>query len=262
MGLYKTQANLMVAQKENSSILLEDSYAHNYDGFNPGSTEAYIIFSLYQNAYMDQSLSFATLVQKQIKNKAETFDRGVKQAGFLVLWKTAMPSVLIETGFLSNNKEEDFLASENGQDNIAHSIFKAFREYKNELEGNKKIINDTIQSNDILPYQKNIKDTTVKTSDTTKKNSLKDKIIFKVQFATSSANKPLNSPDFKGMKDVQQYSQSGLFKYVTGNESSPESAMTLLGKVHDMGFKDAFIVAFLNGERIPPQEAINLLKKE
>jgi N-acetylmuramoyl-L-alanine amidase len=262
MGLYKTQANLMVAQKENSSILLEDSYANNYDGFNPGSTEAYIIFSLYQNAYMDQSLSFATLVQKQIKNKAETFDRGVKQAGFLVLWKTAMPSVLIETGFLSNPKEEDYLASESGQNNIAHSIFKAFREYKNELEGNKKNINDTIQNNDILPYQKNIKDTTVKSSDTTKKISPKDDIIFKVQFATSSENKPLNSAYFKGMKDVQQYSQGGLYKYVTGNESTPESAMALLGRVHDMGFKDAFLIAFLNGERISPQEAAKLIKKK
>jgi N-acetylmuramoyl-L-alanine amidase len=263
MGLYKTQANLMVAQKENSSILLEDSYANNYDGFDPASTEAYIIFSLYQNAYMDQSLSFATLVQKQIKSKSDMFDRGVKQAGFLVLWKTDMPSVLIETGFLSNAKEEDLLASESGQDNIANSIYKAFKEYKNGLEGNKKNNKDTIQNNEILPQQKPIKDTVIKVIDTTKKTtSIKNEIIFKVQFATSSENKPLNSPDFKGMKNVQQYFQGGLYKYVTGNESSPESAMTLLGKVHERGFKDAFLIAFLNGERISPQEAMKLLKKK
>jgi len=261
MGLYKTEANLMVAQKENSSILLEDSYANNYDGFNPGSTEAYIIFSLYQNAYLDQSLNFATLVQKQIKNKVGMLDRGVKQAGFLVLWKTAMPSVLIETGFLSNTKDEDFLASASGQDNIANSIFKAFKEYKNDLEGNKINDKDTIQNNDILPYQKPIKDTVVKANDTTKKVSPKDEIVFKVQFATSSEKKPLNSPAFKGIRDIQEYYQSGLYKYITGNESSPESAMALLGKVHDMGFKDAFLVAFLNGEKISPQEAMKLLKK-
>jgi len=260
MGLYKTNANLMVAQKENSSILLEDSYANNYDGFNPSSTEAYIVFSLYQNAYMDQSLNFATLVQKQIKNKGDMFDRGVKQAGFLVLWKTAMPSVLIETGFLSNTKDEDFLASESGQDDIANSIYKAFKAYKNELEGNKNKEKDTIQNTEVLPYEKNVIDTTSKRNDTTK--GLKKEIIFKVQFATSSVKKPLNSPDFKGMKDVQQYSLGGLYKYVTGNESSPESALTLLGKVHDMGFKDAFLIAFLNGERISPQEAMKLIKEK
>jgi N-acetylmuramoyl-L-alanine amidase len=264
MGLYKTQANLIVAQKENSSILLEDSYSNNYDGFDPSSTEAYIVFSLYQNAYMDQSLNFATLVQKHIKNKVGMLDRGVKQAGFLVLWKTAMPSVLIETGFLSNPKDEDFLASESGQDNIANSIFKAFKDYKNELEGNKTNNKDTVQAtnNEVLPYDKIIADTSRKKIDTTKAVPSKKEIIFKIQFATSSENKPLNSPDFKGMKDVQQIHQNGLYKYVTGNESSPESAMTLLSKVHDMGFKDAFLVAFLNGERISPQEAIKLIKNK
>jgi N-acetylmuramoyl-L-alanine amidase len=265
MGLYKTQANLMVAQKENSSILLEDSYANNYDGFNPSSTEAYIVFSLYQNAYMDQSLNFASLVQKQIKNKVGMLDRGVKQAGFLVLWKTAMPSVLIETGFLSNIKDEDFLASESGQDNIAHSIFKAFKEYKNELEGNKFNDKDTVRNtnNEILPYERTVIDTSAKKrNDTIKSVSSKNEIIFKVQFATSSEKKPLNSSDFKGIKDVQQYYQRGLYKYVTGNESSPESALVLLSKVHDMGFRDAFLVAFLNGERISPQEAIKLIKNK
>jgi N-acetylmuramoyl-L-alanine amidase len=105
-------------------------------------------------------------------------------------------------------------------------------------------------------------DVSAKKTDTTGKSSPNDEILFKVQFATSSENKPLNSKEFKGMKDVQQYYQNGLYKYVTGNESSPESALTLLGKVHDMGFKDAFLIAFLNGQRISPQEAIKLIKKK
>jgi len=259
MGLYKTQANLMVAQKENSSILLEDSYANNYDGFNPSSTEAYIIFSLYQNAYLDQSLNFASLVQKQVKNKGIMFDRGVKQAGFLVLWKTAMPSVLIETGFLSNSKDEDFLNSEIGQESIASSIFNAFKEYKKEMEGNKAL--DTLSNNlnankDTVTYKKKNDDTLKVPLDTAKK-----KVVFKVQFAASSGKKSVNSPDFKGMKDVQEYFQNGMYKYITGNETTSEGAMKLLSKMHDMGFKDAFIVAFLNGERIPPQVAIKLIKK-
>lgn len=132
------------------------------------------------------------------------------------------------------------------------------------MEGNKINNKDTVQStnNEVLPYDKIIADTSRKKVDTTKTVPTKKEIIFKVQFATSSENKPLNSPDFKGMKDVQLYHLNGLYKYITGNESSPEGAMALLSKVHDMGFKDAFLVAFLNGERISPQEAIKLIKNK
>ena len=166
---YQTDANLQVAQKENSSILLEDSYTNNYDGFNPNSSEAYIIFSLYQNAYLDKSLDFAAMVQKQAKNKAGMIDRGVRQAGFLVLWKTTMPSVLVESGFLTNEKDEDFLASATGQDNIAGSVFKAFKEYKNEMEGNTSKTKDFTINKEPISNQANIKDSTNYKKDTTKK---------------------------------------------------------------------------------------------
>jgi N-acetylmuramoyl-L-alanine amidase len=135
MGLHKTKGNLEVAKRENASILLEDNYQKKYDGFDPNSEEATIIFSMYQNIFLERSLSFAAKVQHNFKNIAKRFDRGVKQAGFLVLWKTKMPSVLIETGFLSNKEEEKFLASEKGQNQLAYSIFCAFREYKYEQEG-------------------------------------------------------------------------------------------------------------------------------
>jgi N-acetylmuramoyl-L-alanine amidase len=139
MGLNKSQANLNVAKKENSSILLEDNYKKNYGGFDPNSPEAYIIFSLYQNAYLDQSLNLASKIEKQI-GKAGRFGRGVKQAGFLVIYKTTMPGMLVEAGFLSNESEEEFLMSDVGKNTIAFSIFKAFREYKNEREGRKQKI--------------------------------------------------------------------------------------------------------------------------
>lgn len=137
MGVNKTAANLEVAKKENSSILFEDNYSAKYDGFDPNSTEANIIFSLYQNAYLDKSLNFASKVEKQFKDKVGRYDRGVKQAGFLVIYKTYMPSVLIETGFLSNRAEGRFLASEKGQEYMASAIFRAFKEYKAEVEGTK-----------------------------------------------------------------------------------------------------------------------------
>jgi N-acetylmuramoyl-L-alanine amidase len=134
MGLHKTDDNLNVAKRENSSILLEKDFKQKYDGFDPNSPEANIVFSLYQNAYLTQSLKFASAVQGQVEEYAGRFNRGVKQAGFLVLYRTAMPSVLIETGFLTNNSEEKYLLSEKGQNNIASSVFKAFEEYKLDME--------------------------------------------------------------------------------------------------------------------------------
>ncbi len=134
MGLHKTDDNLNVAKRENASILLEDNYQKNYDGFDPNSAEANIIFSLYQNQFMQQSLSFAAKIQSQFKNNSKRFVRGVKQAGFLVLYKTAMPSVLIENGFLTNENDQRFLISDAGQASMASSIYRAFKSYKSELE--------------------------------------------------------------------------------------------------------------------------------
>lgn len=138
MGLHVSEANLSVAKRENSVIELEENYKSNYDGFDPNSPESYILFSLFQNANLDKSLSLAAKVQHQFQYKVNRFNRGVKQAGFLVLYKTAMPSVLIETGFLSNREEEKFMNSEEGQTYLASAIFRAFKEYKNELEGEGK----------------------------------------------------------------------------------------------------------------------------
>jgi N-acetylmuramoyl-L-alanine amidase len=135
MGLHKTDDNLSVSRRENSSILLEKDYKTKYDGFDPNSPEANIIFTLFQNAFMNQSISFASKIQNEIGEYAGRAGRGVKQAGFLVLYKTTMPSVLIETGFLTNPSEEKYLLSEKGQSDVAGSIFRAFKEYKIDMEG-------------------------------------------------------------------------------------------------------------------------------
>ena len=158
MGLHKSQANLEVAKKENSTILLENDYSQQYDGFDPNSPEANIIFSLYQNVYLDQSLILASKIQNQFTNKVGRVNRGVKQAGFLVLYKTTMPGVLVETGFISNPAEEEYLISEKGQTQIASAIFRAVREYKNELEGNSGKTQHT--------YNDNNDDFVIKSSDT------------------------------------------------------------------------------------------------
>lgn len=134
MGLHKDKNNFELAKRENSVILMDENYEQRYEGFDPSSPESYILFTLSQNAYQESSLKFAQKVEDQFKSKAGRYSRGVKQAGFLVLWRTTMPSVLIETGFLSNSKEETFLSSSNGQDLIASGIYRAFKEYKAEIE--------------------------------------------------------------------------------------------------------------------------------
>lgn len=134
MGLHRSEANLAVAQRENSVILLEDDYQQNYEGFDPNSPEAYIIFSMYQNANLDKSLNLAAKVQEQMGTRLQRTNRGVKQAGFLVLYKTTMPAILVETGFLTNREEEKYMVKEESQYMLASAVYRAFKNYKEELE--------------------------------------------------------------------------------------------------------------------------------
>lgn len=134
MGLHNSEANLAVAKRENEVILKEDNYQKKYDGFDPKSPQAHILFSLYQNAFMDNSIKLASYIERQFRTKLGRSSRGVKQAGLLVLWKTAMPSVLVEIGFLTNAKEEKYLNNKTNQVYIASGIYRAVKEYKAELE--------------------------------------------------------------------------------------------------------------------------------
>jgi len=237
MGLHKSQANLDVAKKVNSSILLEKDYETKYEGYDPNSPEAEIIFSMYQNAYLDQSLTLAAKVQKEFRTKAQRRDRGVKQAGFLVLHQTTMPSILIETGFLTNPEEEKFLNSNQGQDYLASAIYRAFKEYKHEMEG--------IATDPLSPQQPQVDE---------------NEIFFSVQIVTSSNQIPLDSPKFAELKDVREYSSGGWYKYTVGKENSIKSAYLLQAAVRDKGYKSAFVVAFKGRERVSLQEAIKLLE--
>ncbi|OYU96936.1 MAG: N-acetylmuramoyl-L-alanine amidase [Bacteroidetes bacterium B1(2017)] len=134
MGLHKADENLEVAKRENDVVLLEDDYMQRYEGFDPSSPESHIYFSLFQNAYMDQSIKLAARVENQISTGIKRPSRGVKQAGFVVLWKTKMPSILIETGFISNKKDREFLNSETGVENISSAMANAIGEYKKSFE--------------------------------------------------------------------------------------------------------------------------------
>ncbi len=279
MGLHKANAHLDVAKRENAAILLEDDYKKKYDGFDPESDEGYILMNLTQNAYLENSLSFAAKLQKHFKNLAGRNDKGVKQAGFLVLWKTAMPSVLIESGFLTNDDEHDFLGSGSGQDYMSACIFKALREYKDEIEGRLVKYEDELEKiKPYVPVKKAplVKDTTVVVKEEIKKDSVpvvkeekKDsvipvnkpvKVVFKVQFHSSAARLPEGDGKLKGIKDLGFYEEKGVYKYTSGEYKKPDQAAERQKELKEKGFKDAFVVAFKDGQRIPYSEALKLIK--
>lgn len=267
MGLDRVKANLEVAKKENAAILFEDNYMETYDGFDPNSPEANIIFTLYQNAYLDHSLNAASMVQEQFRERARRTDRGVKQAPFLVLYRVTMPGILVETGFLSNPKEEEYLMSKEGQAHIASAIFRAFRDYKEQHDAKAislgQILTATtptaeIESPVVLVSQP-AEQTPPEQHTTTGNNN---NIVFRIQFSTSSEKKPVDSKDFSPLKDVGYYFHDGFYKYTVGEAYSFEEAAILQQKVQQAGFKDAFVVAFNGEQRISPSEAIRIIKQK
>lgn len=264
MGLHRSDANLAVAQLENAAILLEDDYHVQYDGFDPTSPEGYIFFSMLQNAFLDQGLSLASSVQKYFKSIVNLHDRGVKQAGFLVLYKTTMPAVLIETGFISNVKEEKLLNSEYGQNNIALSIYKAVRDYKASVEKSNQPLPDpetNLASTDIEPTQESAEDLSGTAVDeaqppkSQKEESSGNQVVFKVQFMLSDIKVNTSGRQYDGVPDIGYYRHQGYYKYTAGNEASFDKAMKIRNTLVQKGYKDAFVVAFLKGERIDINKA-------
>ncbi|MDB4533265.1 N-acetylmuramoyl-L-alanine amidase [Vicingaceae bacterium] len=259
MGLHKSESNLNVAKRENSSILLEEDYKTKYSDFDPNSPESYIVLTMRQNAFLDQSLSFAAKVQKQFTERVGRKNRGVKQAGFLVLHQTNMPSVLIETGFLTNKEEEKFLVSDLGQDYLASAVFRAFKSYKNELEGKQNVKVDKTEQ--VVEDKKPIVVEDKKEEPKKKKKKNKEEIvekgvIFKVQIATSSKKLELKPENFNGVKDVTIYEAGGLYRYTVGKEKNMTDANRLQVQLRANGFKDAFVVAFSDGKRISISKAL------
>ena len=265
MDLHMTEANLEVAKRENEVVLLEKDYTKKYDGFDPNSPEANIIFSLYQNTFLDQSLKMASHVQQEMKAKGRT-SRGVKQAGFLVLYKTTMPSVLIETGFLSNAEEEKYLASAKGQEETATAIFKAFKAYKNSVEqgrtGNEGSVKAPDDTAEVLP-EKEIDKTVIHQDPIEVKNpEMENDFFWAVQFYASSVKISKTSSKFKGLKEIRETKEGKTYKYTTGEVQELDDAVTLQENVRKKGFKDAFVIGFYNGKKISYKEAFEISKKK
>lgn len=285
LGLAKSDANLEVAKRENSVILYESDYKTRYAGFNPNSAESYIIFEFMQDKYMSQSVHLAALVQKQFRNTCKRVDRGVHQAGFLVLKASAMPSILVELGFISTPAEERYLNTEEGISSLANGIFRAFLTYKREQE-----IRLRGSSNTVLPEeteavaeardaaavdtaQAKPEEKTTSSAETgqggkspqrAEKNAVvqtgQGSIVFKVQILTSSRPLEKNDKRFKGLKNVDYYKEGGMYKYTYG--ASTDYNQVLRGKRYIADkFEDAFIIAFKDGEKININTAISEFKK-
>lgn len=239
LGLHKSEDNLDVAMRENAVITYEKDYSSKYEGYDPKSTESYIIFTLMQNAHLDQSLRFANLVETEFREHTTRHDRGVKQAGFLVLWKSSMPSVLIETGFLSNIKEEAFLATESGQESIASSIYKAFSDYK------KSIDSQSLMSSS-LQFTKEKDTSNLKSND----QNNQAEIIFKVQITSSRKKIPITSKIFKDIKGVDEIGFDGIYKYTVGSKKKYTEIIEYCQQIRKQ-FPDAFIIAVKGNKIIP-----------
>jgi len=278
MGLSKSEANLEVAMTENAVILKEDDYKNQYEGFDPHSPEAYIIFSLYQNAFFDLSLTFSSYLQNEY-SKINRENRGVKQAGFLVLWKTAMPSVLTEIGFISNQEEANFMANENNHWLIAKAIFNAFSKYKGHIENksykelelkdikqyfkDKEIIIDTTKNmlaiKDSIQPNKYQKDSMV-CIDKTKTNEpllfpqINDTIYYYVQIASSDKQ----IKQFK-IQNVEELYIDNKYKYVCCKSKKYVEALDYQKEIKKY-YPDAFIIAIKNGKKISLSEAIKETK--
>jgi N-acetylmuramoyl-L-alanine amidase len=245
MGLHKSAAQLEVAKLENAAILNEDNFADMYEGFNPNQDEDYITLTMFQDAFLEQSTLLADEIQRQFRERVKRKDRGVFQAGFLVLYKTTMPGVLIETGFISNLADESFLMSADGQTYMASAIFRAFKFYKEEMERK-----DNKAQQVVKEYYKEPE--VVKPPD----------VFFRVQFTSSKKKLVFDTKKYKDTPDIREYRQDGWYKYSSGNFSNYDDAFKHQKFLRETKkYKDAFIICFSEGERISLEKALELTKK-
>lgn len=249
LGLHRNQDNLEVAMRENQVIFLEEDYEMTYDGFNPNSPESYIGLTLMQEEYLDQSIHLADLIQRNFTNINKRVDRGVKQAGFLVLRDTYMPSVLVEAGFLSNKAEGAYLNSASGQSAISESIVRAVKDYKNSI--NLEIL-ENLEAN---PPVELVEEPAERPMD------IYDGITFKVQLAASGKKLDLSSRNFKGLTQVTRNKEGKLFKYYYGATSSYSQIQDLHEQAKRTGYPDSYIVAFRGNEKITVNDALKTKMK-
>jgi N-acetylmuramoyl-L-alanine amidase len=245
LGLHRAEANLAVARRENESVLLEDNYKLNYGDFDPSSTEAEILIGMYQSAYLDNSILFARLVEEEIRDHAGRHSKGVKQAGFLVLWNNAMPSVLVEAGFLTHAEEERFLSSAGGQDKIAESLVRAFGRYKRKVE--EGVLPASADS--LAPAPAKTPDPTVKPRPTTT-TAWPSGLWYGLQVGALGKPMPADHPLRTRVSPLLEKQEGLTYKYICGPFSSREEADRKRKELLQSGIVDIFVVTYRGEVRV------------
>ena len=244
LGLHRSQANFEVAKRENEVIFLEDDYQENYEGFDPNSPESLIGMTLMQEEYLDQSILLASLIQNNFTNNLKRKDRSVKQAGFMVLYKSYMPSILVETGFLTNKKEGAYLNSLKGQKEMANEIAKGIITYKKSLS----------------PVTENPQNSFIRQEEINE-DSIFNGYTFKVQLAASSTKLSLEPYNFKGLKDVSRKKEGKLYKYYYGATSDYNKIQLMKKFAKEKGHGSCYIVVFKEEKKLKLTDVLNSVNK-
>ena len=258
MGITRNASNLEVAKNENEVVTLETDYKIKYDGFDPNSPESVIGISILQEEHLDQSIELAGRVQEFFTKKTDNKNRGVKQAGFLVLRQITMPRVLIEMGFVSNKEEGAFLNSEEGQDKLAEAIAGAIMDYKNEFFNPSNNDNGKEEVKVVDKKEETIvKDTPKKEVPIKAKEIVTEKgIVFKIQISASTKELATTPSNFKGLSPISVESTGSLYKYFFASEKNYDAAKQKLEEAKQKGYSTAFIVAYKDGIKISVTDAI------
>lgn len=263
LGMHRAKDNLDVAMRENSVISMEKGYQQTYQGFDPKSSESYIIFEFIQGKNMERSVEIARSIQNSVCQKANRPDKGVHQAGFLVLRETSMPSCLIELGFITTPDEENLLNDESRIDDIAKAIYEGFAKYKNKYDKRVTIPYRSQASEgngipSIVPdsYKRTVAPVKKQTPASVKS----DAPIFKVQILVSSRVLRKGDAHFKGEENYDSYQESGMVKYTIGASANYNEIYQLRKSLLDK-FPEAFIIAFKNGKKYDVNQAIREFKQ-
>ena len=246
----RTSANLNAALEENKAILLENDYQAHYEGYDPNSPESMIIFEFMQNEYQKESLKMATFTQTQMVKSAKRPDRGVHQAGYLVLWKSTMPSILVELGFISNDAECKYLVSQKGVEEMSQSLYKAFKEY---LDYHNKLMGKAVPTTLAIG---NDGSKTVKENSTTTQETP----VYKVQFMSLKTPLKDNDKRLKAYSNVSYYTEGGMCKYTCGDTTDYDAILKTKNEVQKK-YKDAFVIAVYKGKKISVKEAREITSK-
>jgi N-acetylmuramoyl-L-alanine amidase len=245
LGLHANKRNFDVAKRENAVISLEDNYRERYKGFDPNSEESVLGLTLLQEENLDKSFLLAADIQQNFSKALKRKNRGVKQAGFVVLHQTYMPSVLIELGFLTNKNEGKFLNSKSGQQKMAKEIARSIKKYYNQLKLN------TVAVNDQISIENTKVDSSIRDED-----KLDEEVVFKIQIASSKNKIQLKSYNFKGLKNVQRVKVGSYYKYYFGVTTIYNKVKNSLLKAKSKGYSDAYIAAFKKGKKVSLTEVL------